>query len=272
MHNEFPVMPSFHQSRNLILASFMALSLAITPAYSSQLRDFEESATRPDRDTATRESSVFDELMGEIIASCLSFVVLTVFVEPIGALASSASDRVNPDYVPEDVDRDTSRSVGDPDLPFFRLDLNYQRVSSNIDGIDGRLEAGYGPYAAQVRHTRYEEKEPSEKLNFTSIHGLLRLSEDNRFEMGLGAGALLLDGERHTTGFSMTAPINWYPHRRIAIRAVPTISWLGGNSIGDYDISLGYTRQFFSIHSGYRWLRSGGVSIDGPYIGFSLYY
>ena len=265
-------MTSFHQSRNLILASFMTLSLAITPAYSSQLRDFEESATRPDRDTATRESSVFDELMGEIIASCLGFVVLTVFVEPIGALASSARDRVNVDYVPEDVERDTSRSIGDPDLPFFRLDLNYQRVSSNIDGIDGRFEIGYGPYAVQARHTRYEEKKPSEKLNFTSIHGLLRLSEDNRFEMGLGAGALLLDGDRHTSGFSITCPINWYPHRRMAIRVVPTISWLGGNSIGDYDVSAGYTRPYFSLQSGYRWLRSGDETIHGPYIGFSLHY
>lgn len=258
-----------------VLAIGIALPLLSAAADASQLRDFEDAATRPDRRdrrTSTQDSSVVDELFGELFASCISLIILTVFIEPVSALAASSMDRVARDRAPEDLELDRSRSIGALDLPFFRTDLHYQRVSSKIDGIDGRIEAGYGAYAAQVRHTRYEEREPREKLNFTSIHGLLRLSQDNRFEMGLGMGALLLDGDRHSSGFSVTSPINWYPHRHVAIRIEPTLSWLGGNPIGDYDISLGYTRQYVSLRSGYRWLRSGGVSIHGPYIGFSLHY
>ncbi len=255
-----------------LLAISMMMAVAMSPVDSSQLRDFEHASTRPNRRAETRESGVFDEIMGELFASCFSFIFITLFIEPITTLSSSSMARVDSGFVPIDDEKDVSRSIGDPDLPFFRIDLHYQRVSSNLDGLDGRLEAGYGALAAQVRHTRYEERKPSEKLNFTSIHGLLRLSEDNRFETGLGFGALFLDGDRLSSGFSMTSPINWYPHRHIAVRAVPTLSWLGGSTIGDYDISLGYTRPYFSVQSGYRWLRSGGVSIHGPYVGFSLYY
>ncbi len=250
----------------------LGFSLFHATVHSSQLRDFESSATRRNRHQAESRGCLLGSAFSDIIADVIGEIIISPLTEVGGDMMAGSLDRVSPSPALEHIAEDWVRQAGDPDLPFFRADLSYQYVDAKLDGIDSRIETGYGPWALQVRHTRYSERDPAETLRLTNIHGLLRFSSDQRFEMAIGMGALLLDGERSTSGFSVTSPLNWYPYNRMVIRMAPTVSWLGGHTTRDYDISIGYVRRYLSLQSGYRWVQAGRESIHGPYIGFNLYY
>jgi hypothetical protein len=164
------------------------------------------------------------------------------------------------------------REKGSPDIPFIRADINYQRVSSKIDGFDGRLLAGYGPIGIQYRHTHYIEENPNNSLNLIQMHGLYRISWSEKFELGLGFGGTILDGNSQSGGFSMTYPISYFPFKSIGLNFTPTWSWIHGNMVSDYDESITYVHKFISVRLGYRRNRVGDEILEGPCFGVTYHY
>lgn len=164
------------------------------------------------------------------------------------------------------------RKTGEPDIPFIRADLNYQRISRHISAIGWLLQAGYGPAAAQYRQTHYTESSPSDSLDLIQVHGLYRMSPVKKIEFGPGLGAMLLEGGGQSGGFSVTFPLTVYPAEPLAFNLTPAWGWIHGNLVSEYDWSAGYVRKFFSYKLGYKSLRVRREKLAGPYIGVSYHY
>jgi len=254
--------------------------MVVSGAYAGQLSQFEASATRsraqdadapPSKrrcDESGRNRSCLGSVLDELVGSCIEVVFVPLMTEAV----EETRDRISVGRKPDTDAEDGFRYIGDPDLPFFRADFHYQHVNSRVHGLDGRIEAGYGPWGFQVRHTNYEERSPDDSLGLTGIHGLFRVSWSEKLELGLGLGGVLLDGEGENGGFSATVPVNLYPHRRISLRFAPAFSHINGNQLRDYDLSVGFICRYFSLRSGYRWLTAGSETINGPYIGVNVHY
>lgn len=250
-----------------ISTGFMVFHLSGGDARAGKLRAFEERATREKSGRSSRAYQPGDEALGSLLGTMLGVALAST----IGDSFSYTLNRVRP-YSDSELAAWELRKKGDPDLPFVRFDLNYQRVRSNIYGWDGRLEGGYGPFALSARHTRYREKDPGDRLYITNIHSLYRISFSPSVELGLGMGAIIMRGEEQHSGFSVTYPLNVYPIRYLGLRFVPTWSWIAGNTISDYDLAASFVYRYCSLRIGYRWLLVGGETIDGPYFGVSVYY
>lgn len=163
-----------------------------------------------------------------------------------------------------------SRSLGDQLLPVFKTDLNCQSTGSDIIAIDAKTELGHGPLAIQFRRTHFSEDEPKDKLNITKYYGLLRFFWCCNFELDFGLGGLTLQGNETNTAFSLTVPFKIYPERWFGICFLPSWSFLNRNVINDYDISVPFTIDYFSLQIGYRWVESLNESLNGPYVGGSI--
>lgn len=148
----------------------------------------------------------------------------------------------------------------------------YLKVSSDIDARENGLELGYGPYGFSYRYTEFGEENPSDELTLIQYHLLLRISKRSSGEYGIGVGSLVMRGNEDNSGLSLTFPVKIYPRDSLGIRFKPTYSWINGNSIHEYDISLVYTRRYASIQLGYRFLESNGKDLNGSYLGFVAHY
>ena len=52
----------------------------------------------------------------------------------------------------------------------------------------------------------------------------------------------------------------------------PSWAEIASTSLTDYEVSLRFGGRFVSIRAGYRWLKAGRVSLDGPVLGASVYF
>lgn len=229
------------------------------------LGDFEKVATQqsdppraPDRRDATNDDDDY-----------WPFVVLDIIGDLVSYGGRLSLARVQGD---SDSSQITPREIGSPDLPFFRVDFGYQDLESGVEAFDGRVEAGYGPVGLQYRLTHLQEGSTHEQLDLSYIHGLYRISGSDAFEIGIGLGQVLLEGEARNSGASLTVPINIYPLREFGIRLVPTWSDINGNSIRDLDGSIAYVKKYFSVRLGYREVQSHQEKLCGPYAGVSFHY
>lgn len=164
------------------------------------------------------------------------------------------------------------RELGDPDLPYLAADLGFQWVHPDITAIDARAEIGYGPFGFEVRDTHYDEQHPRDNLDVLHLHGLYRISGSRSFQFGLGLGAVVLAGHDTHSGFSLTMPVSVTPWRHWGARLTPTWSWVAGNQINDYDVSVDYIQRLYSLRAGYRTNSVGTESLHGPYVGASYHY
>lgn len=220
-----------------------------------ELDDFEEDATEPKngqylKKTSGDESSFFEDFFRDI------------FSEILGDMLSGWYQR--------SLVMGKSRPLGDQLLPIFKADLNYQNVEHDIRAIDAKIELGHGPLGIQFRRTHFSESEPRDKLIVTKYYGLLRFSGCCNFELDFGLGGLTLHGNETNTAFSLAIPFKIYPERWVGVCFLPSWSFLNRNVINDYDISVPFTIDYFSIQIGYRWVESLNESLNGPYIGGSV--
>ncbi len=146
-------MSSFHRQAKLFLAIGMTLTLAVSPVFASTLRDFEDSATRPDRGdrrTETSGSSVVDDVFGEIFADCLTLVIFTLVIEPVATLAAGSMSRVDPDRVPDDLIgilgagwldfyRTTGRPRAERPLRALTIDLSHFLSAGDIECLTSHV-------------------------------------------------------------------------------------------------------------------------------------
>lgn len=164
------------------------------------------------------------------------------------------------------------REAGEATIPFVGLNFNYQNIESDVEALDVNIESGYGPLGVHYRFTRFQEEDPNTDLDFSWLHGVLRLSYSRYVEVGLGFGAIFLDGTSSESGGSFMLPIRIEPSRYFGFDYRPTWGWINGNTISDHDLALRVGIRYVSIRAGYRWTKVGRSTLEGPIIGLLLSY
>jgi hypothetical protein len=252
-------------------------------AYGGKLDEFEEDATKKrkheeiaeekgerEEDHSHRygEPDTADEhesLSETVAAACMWFFLYSTVYG-----GASSWKRIRPSSQIQMGGAPAARSLGEALIPFARLGVSYQDVESDVTAWDFRAEAGYGPFGVQVRQTRYDETEPADNLTITQMHGLYRMSFGSRFEVDIGMGVFVLDGNETNSSFSLTTPLLFHPTEFFGVEFRPAWTSVNGSSIGDYDLSILAGWQYVSLRAGYRWLRSEDESLDGPHMGLSI--
>lgn len=262
----------------------MACLLAFKNAYAGKLDDFESSAEqRTDsgesnsskhnsRDQSS--SSLCDEQsldLGCLLADMVIDVVSHMLVyggggsfERVNGAASALQDGEN--YVYSGAAQ--QRELGEPLIPFVRLDLGYQRNSSDIHAYDYRLEAGYAAAAFNVGKTRYTEKKPRDSLEISRMYGAYRMSFGPFVEIDWGIGTLKLKGNGRQSFLFLTTPILIRTSKTMGFEFRP--AWAG--SIREYDFAGLYSIPFMSVKLGYRQIKTETQSLNGPYLGIAAHY
>jgi hypothetical protein len=274
-----------HIKRALVIFLGIVISLNTSGIlFAGQLDDFEKAATKKKSASSEKKENTQvqknddDSFLGDIIGDFFGEIFSVLFYESFkgmflsiqygGQLSLSRTQGAS-DHEYKDI---VLRENGSPDLPFLRTDFNYHRVHSGIDGFDGRVEVGYGPFGLQYRNTHFSENSPQDDMTISYIHGLYRVSGSSAFEFDTGLGAMTLEGEDRNSGPSITFPINIYPHPNLNIRLVPTWSDIHGNGVGDYDGSVAYVHKYFSLRFGFQRIQTHDEVLQGPYAGFSIHY
>lgn len=158
------------------------------------------------------------------------------------------------------------REPGDPLLSMLRFDGDYRAISEDLDALDVRAEAGYGPVAVQFNQANYHESDPVDRLKIVEWYVLWRMSLASDAEIDFGTGQLRLDGDAYTVKPSVTVPVLIHPHgSSLGLEFRP--AW--ADRFSDYDLALMYSQPYTSLKLGYRWVDSPDHTIGGPYLGFS---
>ncbi len=158
------------------------------------------------------------------------------------------------------------RELGEPLIPFFQLSAGYQHVDSDVSAANTRLEAGYGPVAFDVNWTRYKEDGVDNDLDLSEWYALYRMSFAQYLEVDLGLGTMVIAGERQRSGLSMTTPVRIQPVRNLGIAIRPAWAWIDENTISDVELTLSASVWFASLDAGYRRVKAGSSTLDGPVV------
>lgn len=233
------------------------------------LDTFEGEATK-EKSTTAPEPQVKDDSAGDtsLIVGIIQVLEIPAILTLFGGIQSW--ERIQPPATPVNL-TPPLRSRGEPLIPFFRLDLTYQDVKSDVQAVDGRAEAGYGPLGVQVRRTHYTEEVPHSDLDFTQIHGLYRMSFGRYAEVDLGFGAGILAGHEKHSGFSFALPMTCQPISWLGFAFRPSWTSIEDKSIADYDVHLSAGLPYITLETGYRWLSTDGAGLDGPFLGGSIH-
>ncbi len=265
--------------KKLVLVVLLICYASTTMA--GELDQFEAEATKPAEDSTSRkptskqDKQLDDDNNGE---RDTSDDISDVIVEMIAEFAFygvvyggvSSWERVQPSGQANETQ--TPRQFGDPAIPFARIDVNYQSVSSDIDAQDSRVELGFGPLGVQYRKTEYDEDNPDDSLTIEQWHGLYRMSLGDYLEIDLGYGRFTLEGNATSRGSSFTLPVLFRPTENIGIEWRPTWSSINGSDISDHDLGIHFRYQIAALRVGYRWLEAGEADLDGPYIGLAMHF
>lgn len=254
----------------LMLSGCLILSAA-TPSAAGKLGDFEKEATKQQgqgrKKKGKKAKKSLPEKGGkETDSSSVFWDLLGIFF--LGGGAASIA-RIHA----RDSDKSsllTKREIGEPAIPFLRLDLNYQDVKTDVRNFDGRVEVGYGPVGVQFRKSQFFERDPRTFLNIVQIHGLYRMSITKYFEWDFGFGSTSITGVNKNSGFSFTMPMQIFFTKNIAVSFRPAWATVNKNPVRDLDLGLLLSHGAVSVHSGYRWVDSDSSSLDGPFVGTSM--
>ena len=215
----------------------------------------------PSRTREEHDDSIGHELGEELatdFVNGLVNVVSTVIVD--GGRATM--QRVSPDN-----ESSSRRNDGDALIPFVRYDFGYQRVSSNIEATFNRLEGGYGPFALYIEEYGFHEAAPVSVLRVQRQMFLYRVAGQYT-EIDFGLGRSVISGAKRTVmdAFSLRGKFMLTDYASIDFTPV----W--GNGMDDYELALHWGRQFGSFTVGYRSLQTSGASLNGPFVGFALFF
>ena len=162
------------------------------------------------------------------------------------------------------------RKNGELTIPFLRLDAVYQNIESDVEAMDYRGEIGYGPVAAHYNLTQLEEDDPDDTLDLHRVYLMYRMMFGSRFELDMGAGALIIDGNDTNSGFSYTMPLNAKFNDWLGAEFRPTWSKVNDNDVDEYDLSVLLGKKYANLKVGYRWIKANDESLNGPYAGISV--
>jgi hypothetical protein len=158
------------------------------------------------------------------------------------------------------------REPGEPLIPFVALNAGYQNVESDVNAMNARLEAGYGPVAVFASWTRYQEDHPDVEMDLVEVYGLYRMSFGEHVEIDMGIGTMDLSGAAERSGMSMTTPLKIQPTPRFGLAFRPAWGWMEEGSISDYELVASVGLPYVALNGGYRWLKNGDASLDGPIV------
>ena len=248
-----------------------------------KLDDFEKDTTRDRKtDDDSRTTSSDD---GDVEEDCLTGFTNELCADAAGALCAGAAGsafialkrgganslhRIETPFELYSGDGIPPRRHGEALIPFFRFDIAYQDVESDVTAMDYQFELGYGWIAFFLRSTVYEEKEPDDELEMLQYYGLYRMSINDQVEVDIGIGGIDLSGNESNNGFSTTIPVRYHPSDHYGFEFRPAWSNIKGNSIWDFDLTVLAGWRYASIRAGYRWVHSPNASLNGPEIGISL--
>lgn len=210
-----------------------------------------------------RESASFFELMFDMEAFG------SVLGEVIVYGSQTSMERVDEENEHEGVKR---RKIGEPLLPYLKLNFNTQYVSEAINGVDLKFEFGKGLFGLEARATRFSEKAVNEKLDFHQLQFLYRMSFGNRVGLNLGLGRGVLQGDSTHKGWLFAAPLLWHDGKHLALEIRPGLFVTDGVSLTEFDVSVLYAYRRLALRLGYRELESPNSSINGPYVGLDFIY
>lgn len=159
---------------------------------------------------------------------------------------------------------------GSPLLPLARVDVTWQSVEEDVEAWDYALEVGYSAVAIRGRWTRYEEDDPGDTLDLSSLLLLWRIPVSHTLEMDAGLGAAELDGNDTQSGFDVSLAVRgWMPERHLGVEYRGEFMDIG-TGVDSNDLSLLLHLRAFAIRCGYRWVHTSGNSLDGPFVGAAL--
>ncbi len=256
----------------LYIPAVILLLLGILPlvSHAGSLERFEESITENSShdDTKKSKTSCQDD---NLDFGCFVLDAASNIISHIVAFGGSysfyrvnsaqADNKFNNHKVPP-------RLIGEPLIPFARLDLNYLYNSSNLKAYDYRIEVGYAAVAMGYNQTRYIERKPSDSLTLSRIYGLYRMSIGPYLELDWGMGSLKVDGNQTRSYLYLTTPILIHASPKVGFEFRP--SW--ADNLYDYDISILFKSTYTALKIGYRKLSSNVESLEGPYVGLSAHY
>lgn len=292
----FPKSTNFNKRLNypfrmlLIIYGIILAMLIVTPlTVASDLDDFEEAATADysdknpdDKDDDKKEEEekkddtktmLYDEEEEDDDRNLFDFLIdisIALYSNIDTKIAITLARVKEPTEI--SAKKFDFRQTGEPTLPFVQLEQKNIRVNSDISALDYDFELGYGPYAFKYRHTSFEEKNPRDEMDLIQYLLFIRLSPASTWEYGIGLGSLRLQGNEDNSGFMIYLPLKIYPYKSFGFQFKPTLSWINDNVIGDYDLSLAFSKRYYSIKLGYRFLRVRNEDLDGAYIGLTFHY
>ncbi len=180
----------------------------------------------------------------------------------------------------ENIDEAASHRLGTAAMPYARIDCRWQYLDSDTDARDLLVESGYKYLAFYGRFTRYEDRAAKERLDVDQYYGLIRIGDDwegwglGSAQIGLGAGAYIIRGNREQSGPALTLPVVAYPADWFGVEFRPAWTRINDRTIGDYDISASTGYRFFQVRAGYRWcwVQGEGHWLNGPYAGITAMF
>ena len=254
-------------------------------SHAGKLDDFEKDSTKKKQEekSKSKDTSICGEIIGGILGAIIGvFVAEGVHEIAKGGKDGNKSGAGNKETDKEDNEKNPADQVGeespplekrgDPLRPIVRIDASYQHLSSDLKAQDYFAEFGYEPVAVSGRFTHFMESDPDDTMNAAEIFLLYRMKFKDMVEVDLGIGDMLLDGESSHSGISFTVPVKFKPVDYAWLEFRPAIASINGNFMQDYDLSAHVGWRYASIKAGYRWFMSPDETLDGPYLGLSLYY
>lgn len=229
-----------------------------------------KATTGPTKQASDKSAAKDDSASSEFVG-LLSELMWFAIVEG-GNHSALRADGSSPTVAP--------RLEGDALLSVVRLDVTAQQVDRTTNGMDYRLEVGYGPWALQGRLTRYREEllgspPPIDRLDLRQFHVLYRMAGE-WMEIDLGFGTLQIAGLETNGSASLTIPLLIHPSPHYGFEFRPAWATINGNNIRDQEFSLLLGARHLSAKIGYRRFESsvgrGGAVLSGPFAGVSLRY
>lgn len=169
--------------------------------------------------------------------------------------------------VPSDLD---PRAGGERQIPVLSIGAAAHKVRGDVSALETAIEAGFAPLGAAARWIRYDEDTPPDTLDAIQWHLLYRMTFGNHVEIGVGMGALRIEGDATHTGFSIVTPIRVCPTDALTFEYRPVWSSIHDRSVTEHDLAIGLGWRFLQARLGYRWFSAPGETLRGPHCGLVL--
>jgi hypothetical protein len=166
---------------------------------------------------------------------------------------------------------DYPREPGSTLTPFLRVDSSYQSLDNNLDAVDIRAEAGFGPLGVAARRTWFDERgRTTGELQVSQLQFLYRMQFFGRLGVDVGGGPLVFDGVNRRETVSWTTPVQFRFNEHFTAEFIPMWATFEGAPVRDYELAAVASWRNFGLKAGYRWMETDDQSLEAPLVGLSV--